>query len=563
MLELRISHPQRDEQKLDAPFGAFMIGSDASNRIVLDDGSVDEAHAVLTLMEDESYIEDLMGGGVFVNGERINTRCRVFQDVPIQIGNYSIVFRKEGEGEVAEPTPAPAPAPVAVQPPTAAEVFKPKTLNRNVGAIQMVKQQVHEELVERLDLKRLSMNKLQDDELQDKLRKTLAEIIHEIRSRLPAGIDPKRLSKEVFDEAVGLGPLEDLLEDDSITEIMVNGPSQVYVERAGRLIMTDCTFINDASVMAVIDRIVSPIGRRIDESQPYVDARLADGSRVNAVIHPLSLIGPCITIRKFSKEPFLVQDLINFGTLTQNIADFLQACVLLRKNIIVSGGTGSGKTTLLNVLSSYLPDDERILTIEDAAELRLSQDHIVRLEARPANIEGRGAVTIRDLVKNALRMRPDRIVVGECRGSEALDMLQAMNTGHEGSLTTIHANTPRDALARLETMVLMAGMDLPVRAIREQVGSAVHLICQISRFSDGSRKVSRVTEVSGLEGDRITLQDLFEFVQTGVTDDGKVLGQLQPTGVVPTFIEDLNARGVKLDRTIFDNRGIDQRRRGR
>ncbi|WP_372806223.1 ATPase, T2SS/T4P/T4SS family [Pontiella sp.] len=550
MQELRITHPQRDPQVLDAPFGVYMIGADASNRIVLDDGSVEEAHAVLTLMEDECYIEDLMGAGIFVSGERIGSRKQVFRGTPIQIGNYTLVFAQKN-------TAAPPPAR-----PSAPEVFKPKTANMNLLAIQKIKQQIHEELVERLDLKRLSMSKLQDHELQEKITKTLSEIIHEIRSRLPAGLEPNRLAKEIFDEAVGLGPLEDLLADDSITEIMVNGPGQIYVERAGKLTLTDCTFINDASVNAVIDRIVSPIGRRIDESQPYVDARLADGSRVNAVIHPLSLVGPCITIRKFSKEPFRVQDLINFGTLTAEIADFLRACVLMRKNIIVSGGTGSGKTTLLNVLSSYLPDDERILTIEDAAELRLTQAHIVRLEARPANIEGRGAVTIRDLVRNALRMRPDRIVVGECRGAEALDMLQAMNTGHEGSLTTIHANTPRDTLARLETMVLMAGMDLPVRAIREQVGSAVHLICQISRFSDGSRKVSKITEVSGLEGDRITLQDIFEFVQTGVDENGKVLGMVRPTGAVPTFIEDIATRGVVMDRSIFDTGKFENRKWG-
>jgi pilus assembly protein CpaF len=547
MLQIQISHPQRDFQPLEAPNGVYMIGSDASNRIVLDDGSVEEAHAVLTLMDDESYIEDLMGAGVFVAGDRVGTRQQVFPGSPIQIGNYTLLF---GSGDTlpsdpdetsAAPSVPPAPAP-----------FKPQPSNRAVSASQAIKQQIHSELVQRLDLKRLSMSKLQEGELQAKIKKTLAEIVEEIRSRLPAGIEPLRLAKEIFDEAVGLGPLEDLLEDETVTEIMVNGPSHVYVERAGKLHLTDYSFINDASVSAVIDRIVSPIGRRIDESQPYVDARLADGSRVNAVIHPLSLVGPCITIRKFSKDPFKVQDLINFGTLTQAVADFLYACVRLRKNIIVSGGTGSGKTTMLNVLSSYLPDDERILTIEDAAELRLTQEHIVRLEARPANIEGRGAVTIRDLVRNALRMRPDRIVVGECRGAEALDMLQAMNTGHEGSLTTIHANTPRDTLARLETMVLMAGMDLPVRAIREQVGSAVHMICQISRFSDGSRKVSKITEVSGLEGDRITLQDIFEFVQTGIGDDGKVIGSIQPTGAVPTFIEEIAIRGIKFDRTIFE-----------
>lgn len=542
MFQIQISHPARNARIMPAPFGAYMIGADASNRIVLDDGSVEEVHAVLTLMQDESYIEDLMGGGVYVEGRRIGNRQQIFPGTPIQIGNYTLYI----DSAAAEPTASP---PSVVSAP---EVFAPKMKSPNVSAIQAIKQQIHSELVDRLDLKRLSMSKLQENELQDKIKQTLAGIINEIRSRLPRGIHPDRLAKEIFDEAVGLGPLEDLLEDDTVTEIMVNGPGQVFIERAGKLELTDCTFINSSSVYAVIDRIVSPIGRRIDESQPYVDARLADGSRVNAVIHPLSLIGPCITIRKFSKDPFKVQDLINFGTLTADVAEFLRVCVTLRKNIIVSGGTGSGKTTLLNVLSSYLPDNERILTIEDAAELRLTQAHIVRLEARPANIEGRGAVTIRDLVRNALRMRPDRIVVGECRGAEALDMLQAMNTGHEGSLTTIHANSPRDTLARLETMVLMAGMDLPMRAIREQVGSAVHLICQISRFSDGTRKVSRVTEVSGLEGDRITLQDIFEFKQTGVNDQGKVLGEMKPTGAVPTFIEEIAMRGIQFDRSIFD-----------
>ncbi|MEE9367907.1 MAG: ATPase, T2SS/T4P/T4SS family [Pontiella sp.] len=543
MLQIHISHPQRDILSIDAPFGVYLIGSDSSCRVVLDDGSVDETHAVLTLMEDESYIEDLMDAGVFVEGKKVLTRQQVYQGTPIQIGNYTLSFGTEDEHQDAA-----ASAPVL----QSVEAFKPVAAQRSISKIQAVKQQIHTELVTRLDLKRLSMSKLQENELQIKINKTLDEIIGEIRSRLPEGIDPQALAKEIFDEAVGLGPLVDLLEDESITEIMVNGPGQVYVERAGKLELTDCNFINDASVNSIIERIVSPIGRRIDESQPYVDARLADGSRVNAIIHPLSLIGPCITIRKFSKDPFSVQDLVGFGTMTNEVAEFLEACVLVRKNIIVSGGTGSGKTTLLNVLSSYLPNDQRILTIEDAAELRLTQEHIVRLESRPANIEGRGAVSIRDLVRNALRMRPDRIVIGECRGAEALDMLQAMNTGHEGSLTTIHANTPRDALARLETMVLMAGLDLPIRAIREQVGSAVQLVCQISRFSDGTRKVSKITEIVGLEQDRITLQDLFEFKQEGVNSLGQVQGRLHPTGAVPTFIEEIALRGIKFDRTIFN-----------
>ena len=539
MPQIQITHPKQEFQPLEAPHGVYLIGSDASCRIVLDDGSVDESHAVLTLMEDESYIEDLMDAGVYVADQRVRTRARVFPGSPIQIGNYTIRFGSADELGADAAAQAPG-------------IFAARTPVRSISATQAVKQQIHTELVTRLDLKRLSMNKFQESELQEKITKTLGEIIGEIRSRLPAGIEPGKLAKEIFDEAVGLGPLEELLEDESITEIMVNGPGQVYVERGGKLELTDCNFINDDSVNLIIERIVSPIGRRIDESQPYVDARLADGSRVNAIIHPLSLVGPCITIRKFSKDPFTVQDLVNFGTLTAEVAEFLHACVLLRKNTIVSGGTGSGKTTLLNVLSSYLPDDERILTIEDAAELRLTQEHIVRLEARPANIEGRGEVSIRDLVRNALRMRPDRIVVGECRGAEALDMLQAMNTGHEGSLTTIHANTPRDALARLETMVLMSGMDLPIRAIREQVGSAVHLVCQISRFSDGTRKVSRITEVTGIEQDCITLQDLFEFNQTGVDANGRVEGALQATGAVPTFLEEIAVRGIEFDRTIFN-----------
>jgi pilus assembly protein CpaF len=349
-----------------------------------------------------------------------------------------------------------------------------------------------------------------------------------------------------------LGPLEDLLADPSVTEIMVNGPSRVYVERRGKIELTEKTFLDDGSVLAVIERIVSPLGRRIDESQPYVDARLRDGSRVNAVIHPLSLTGPCLTIRKFSKVPLTEKDLIRLGTWTAEMCAFLQAAVLARKNIVVSGGTGSGKTTLLNVLGGFVPETDRIITIEDAAELQLKQEHVISLEARPPNIEGKGAISIRDLVRNSLRMRPDRILVGECRGGEALDMLQAMNTGHDGSLTTVHANSPRDTISRLETLVLMSGMDLPVRAIREQIASAVDLIVQESRFSDGSRKVTNITEVVGLEGDRTTMQDIFVYEQKGVDAEGRVVGRFAPTGSVPTFLDSLRARGVKLDQTMFD-----------
>ena len=349
-----------------------------------------------------------------------------------------------------------------------------------------------------------------------------------------------------------LGVLTPLMEDNEITEIMVNGPDHIYVEYKGKLHRTDMAFADNNQVIAAIERIVSPLGRRIDESSPMVDARLKDGSRVNAIIPPLSLVGPSITIRKFSKVPLKVDDLIRFGSISADIAHFLDICVKLRKNIVISGGTGSGKTTLLNILSGFLPDTERILTIEDAAELQLRQDHVVRLEARPANIEGKGEISIRDLVKNALRMRPDRIVIGECRGGEALDMLQAMNTGHDGSLTTIHANSPRDALSRLETLVLMAGFDLPLRAIREQIASAIAIIVQISREKDGSRKVTHVSEITKMEGEIITMQDIFVFKQDGWDKDGKMTGRYVPTGSIPTFMDDIRRAGMDLDISMFN-----------
>jgi pilus assembly protein CpaF len=359
-----------------------------------------------------------------------------------------------------------------------------------------------------------------------------------------------RMLEQITDEIIGLGPMEPLLRDDTVTEIMVNGPRQVYIERSGRLELTNVVFQNDDHVMRIIDRIIAPIGRRIDESSPMVDARLTDGSRVNAIIPPLSLIGPVITVRKFSASPFTVDDLIRFGTSTPEMFDFLRACVEARLNIFVSGGTGSGKTTTLNVLSSFIPNDERIITVEDAAELQLRQEHVVTLESRPPNIEGRGAVPIRELVRNCLRMRPDRIIVGECRGGEALDMLQAMNTGHDGSMSTGHANSPRDMLARLETMVLMAGVDLPLRAIREQVSSAVDLIVHQSRLKDGTRRIVNITEVQGMEGDVIVMQDVFVFEQTGVVE-GKIQGRLRPTGIRPKFVEKFEVMGIHLPRGLF------------
>ncbi len=363
-----------------------------------------------------------------------------------------------------------------------------------------------------------------------------------------------RLFEQIAAEILGFGPLQPLLEDNDITEVMVNGAKSCYFEKAGKINRAPITFESDEHVMRIIDRIVAPLGRRIDESSPYVDARLPDGSRVNAVIPPISLVGPCLTIRKFSKDPFTVEQLIDFGSLTPSSVLFMEAAVKSRFNCVISGGTGSGKTTLLNVLSTFIPNDERIITIENAAELQMRQDHVVTLESRPPNIEGRGEVTIRQLVINTLRMRPDRIIVGEIRGEESLDMLQAMNTGHDGSLTTAHSNSPRDTLSRIETMALMAGMDLPVRAIREQIASAIDLIIHQSRMQDGTRKVTFVTEVIGMEGDVITMQDIFRFEQTAV-EDGKVLGGLVPTGLRPKYMDKIEAYGIHLPPSIFSKRG--------
>jgi pilus assembly protein CpaF len=368
-------------------------------------------------------------------------------------------------------------------------------------------------------------------------------------------IERNRLLDAVIADITSYGPIDPLLGDDTITEVMVNGPEQVYVERGGLLYETDVKFDNDDHVKRIIDRIIAPLGRRCDESSPMVDARLPDGSRVNAIIPPLSLMGPTLTIRKFSRDPLKVADLVGFGTISPEFVEFMQACVRGRLNILLSGGTGSGKTTLLNVLSSFIPSTERIVTIEDAAELQLQQRHVVRLEKRPPNIEGKGEVTIRDLVINSLRMRPDRIIVGEVRGSEALDMLQAMNTGHDGSMTTVHSNSPRDALSRLETMVLMAGTELPLRAIREQVVAALDLVIHQERMQDGTRKVVRVSEVQGMEGDVITLQDLFVFQQTGI-DQRRVVGSLQPSGLRPRFLPKLEVHGIHVHSTIFGSADV-------
>ncbi len=426
--------------------------------------------------------------------------------------------------------------------------------NQQVMGRPPARENAYVDLKSRVQSRLLSeLDQTTDVSRKNEIRAHIEELFNAIlaeESMVLARQERQRLFESIVAEILGFGPLEVLLSDDGITEIMVNGPKNVFVERKGNITRANISFEDDDHVLRILDRIVAPLGRRIDESSPMVDARLPDGSRVNAVIRPIALAGPTITIRKFFKKPLTIEDLIKFGSMTKELAEFLRACVIGKLNIIVSGGTGSGKTTLLNVLSSFIPNDERIVTIENAAELQLRQEHVVTLESRPPNIEGRGAVTIQDLVVNSLRMRPDRIVVGECRSGEALDMLQAMNTGHDGSLTTAHSNSPRDTLARLEVMCLMAGMELPIRAIREQVASALELVVHQERLRDGSRKVVKVTEVQGMEGDMITMSDIFEFEQIGV-EAGRIVGRIKPTGIRPKFTDRIEAAGIYLPPSVF------------
>jgi pilus assembly protein CpaF len=436
-----------------------------------------------------------------------------------------------------------APAPTATRHRAAGQAAGPDPLTQ-------LKDRAASAMFERLGA-RINDPSLSEQQLHALVRSELHEVVEEEKVPL-SGEEQQRLVRDVQDDVLGHGPLQRLLDDPTVTEIMVNGPNTVYVEQNGRLFLTDVRFTSEEHLRRIIERIVGRVGRRLDESSPLVDARLADGSRVNAIIAPLAFSGSTLTIRKFARDPFQVHDLINLGTLTPEMAELLDACVRAKLNVIVSGGTGSGKTTLLNVLSSFIPESERIITIEDAIELQLQQEHVVRLESRPANIEGKGEISIRDLVRNSLRMRPDRIVVGEVRGGESLDMLQAMNTGHEGSLSTVHANSPRDAISRLETLVLMAGMDLPLRAIREQIASAVDVIVQLSRLRDGTRRVTAVTEVQGMEGQTVTLQDAFVFdYAAGVDSSGRFLGQPISTGIRPRFTERFDELGIRVSPRVF------------
>lgn len=565
MLEIVIHQPGSADGVAKLENGAYLIGSGPECHIRINRPEVSSRHAQMIVHDNRMTVMDLGSRNGTFSGEGVSFYPNEPYDVPvgtvIRVGRAELLVRAAAD---RKPAPPPAGRDSAAEAklslPGEGEK-EPIPLLKVTGvperyraAIREIKRQAHRELLTRLNLKKLAVSGVSQEELTRQAGAMIREILSQLTVPLPPELPLAVLEKELIQEAIGLGPLEYLLERDDITEIMVNGPDQVYVERGGVLYRTDTAFADNNQVLAAIERIVSPLGRRIDESSPMVDARLPDGSRVNAIIPPLSLTGPTVTIRKFSKKPFTAVDLIRFGSVSPDIIRFLAVCVAVRKNILISGGTGSGKTTLLNVLSSFLPNRERIVTIEDAAELQLHQEHLVRLESRPPNVEGKGAVTIRDLVRNALRMRPDRIVVGECRGGEALDMLQAMNTGHDGSLTTIHANSPRDALSRLETLVLMAGFDLPLRAIREQIASAIHIVVQISRERDGSRKIVNVSEITKMEGDVITMQDLFVFRQTGYDAENRMVGVFEPTGGVPTFLEEISRAKLDLDIRMFNRK---------
>jgi pilus assembly protein CpaF len=544
-----------------------IIGKDLECEVTLAGWRVSRRHAEIFVSNERVFVRDLDSTfGTLVNERKVEQAHPLDEGDQIRIGTHQLRVswrRLPEQGEGSGPAPEVMGLPVPpitlavrresatplpdLEPPDEATVLAAAPVDENFRFRRIL----HDKLIEAFDVRRTDTHRMADDDLRELTEKLIRDLIARMSSELPPHIDRVSLLEEVRDEAIGLGPLEPMLADPSVTEIMVNRFDEVFVERAGQLTRWPVHFTSDRAVQGIIERIVAPIGRRIDESSPMVDARLKDGSRVNAIVPPLALKGPSITIRKFSKRKLGSNDLLKYNSASPAMIEFLRVCVEQRKNMLISGGTGSGKTTLLNILSNFIPASERIVTIEDAAELQLHHSNIVTLEARPANIEGKGQVSIRDLVKNALRMRPDRVVVGECRGGEALDMLQAMNTGHDGSLTTAHANSPRDMLARLEVMVLMAGMDLPVTAIREQVASAIDIIVQQTRFACGTRKITKIVEVTGVESGTIQLQEVFAFEQTGLDENRKTRGRFTGRGFVPEFYEELARIGIPLSSDIF------------
>ncbi len=575
--------------------GPVVIGRDASCHVVLPSPDVSRRHLTVELLNGQGYrLTDASANGTMIGDAHLHmATVDAPGGIPMRVGPYVIrlaplaaprAVAAAPPAAVRAPPPPPVGAPVAQRPrsvppppmsappraapppgyhsppavpepparpkrrPRPTEASGPYDVSGTADVTVAARKRIHRMLLDHLDLAALDRNKMDDSAMRPKVRQALVLIMKQVGGDLPPTANTAQLIDEITNEALGLGPLEVLLADDSVSEIMVVDPETIFVERHGKIVPTALRFTDDEAVRAVIERIITPLGRRIDESTPLVDARLRDGSRVNAIIKPLAIKGSCITIRKFAKEPLKMQDLITYGSLDAAMAKFIERCVTARKNIIISGGTGSGKTTLLNVLSGHIPEDERIVTVEDAAELQLAQPHVVSLESKPPNMEGKGAYSIRDLVKNALRMRPDRIVVGECRGGEALDMLQAMNTGHEGSMTTTHANSPAEAVGRIETLALMSGLDLPARAIREQIAQSVDVVIQQTRFSDGSRRITAISEVVGLgDDDEVELHDIFSFHRTGTGPGGKIIGEFRASGYLPSFLDEFIAQGLITD----------------
>jgi pilus assembly protein CpaF len=565
MLEIQFTVPEQLAYSHRFRLGRYTIGSGLGADIRIKHASVAKRHARLSMEDGQIVLRDLgAADSVRRNGVVFSGYAPVVQGDVFAIGEceLKIVAAPMQEDAVTRPLNAPGSQRTERGSHRRTSGSHPQFQFNAASAasvtltdeLRVLQEKLQELVLRELDLfRRTALNGLANADLRAEARQAIETIISSGAIQLPDHVDRAIFMEEMTAEIMGYGPIEPFLGDETVSEIMVNGPSQIYVERSGRLAEVPAQFINRDSLMRVIERIVSPLGRRIDEGAPMVDARLPDGSRVNAIIPPLSLVGPILTIRKFAKQRFSMDRLVQIGSLTEQMAAFLRICVQYRKNILVSGGTGSGKTTFLNALSEAIPTGDRIVTIEDAAELRLDQPHVVPLEARPPNVEGRGEITIRDLVRNALRMRPDRIIVGECRGGEALDMLQAMNTGHDGSMTTGHANSPRDLLSRVEVMVLMAGMDLPLRAIREQIASAVNIIIQQTRCSDGHRRVTSIVEVDGMEGDVILTQPLFAFRQKGIGSNGRIVGEYVGFSQAPRFYEELSEAGISLDRSIFGN----------
>ena len=546
---------------LDGEKSSWLIGRDPNCDIVLKASQISRRHAMISLEDGEFFIEDCNSSlGVFVNESKITEKTKIAVGNLLRLCSYELLLSFEDVEEDESPDESEQTVMISDIQKFRGAFFNQGRFQSEYKSVNLLytdemmklKKRIHEKILSEMNLPAIHVRDLAKAETRVRLDRVLTRVMREFWHEIPRNISPEIFKEGIVDELINYGPISPLLRADDITEVMINGPDLIFVEHEGKLFETGIRFFNEQHLLSVIQRIVEPLGRHIDEASPMVDARLPDGSRVNAIIPPLAIDGALVTIRKFAKNKLTTEDLIDYGSLTDEMAQFLSFAVKYKQNIIISGGTGSGKTTLLNVLSQFIPLDERLVTIEDSAELKLTHRNLARLESRTANIEGKGKVSIRDLLVNALRMRPDRIIIGECRSGEALDMLQAMNTGHDGALTTVHANSPRDSLSRLENMVLMAGVELPVSSIREQVASAINFVVQQSRLGDGSRKITQVTEITGREGNTILMQDIFVWKQEGVDENGKFYGHFEATGHIPKFVSALRERGVlDIDMSLF------------